>query len=76
MPYSFSMQRSNVLLRFDLNISILLKEFPFLERFEHAARLGSIETAARGRIGPPRDNAQTTTRAVRELDANTVCRLD
>lgn len=40
MPYSFSMQRSNVLLRFDLNISILLKEFPFLERFEHAARLG------------------------------------
>lgn len=28
------------MLRFDLNISILLKEFPFLERFAHAARLG------------------------------------
>lgn len=28
------------MLRFDLNISILLKEFPFLERFERAARLG------------------------------------
>lgn len=28
------------MLRFDLNISILLKEFPFIERFAHAARLG------------------------------------
>jgi hydroxypyruvate isomerase len=28
------------MLRFDLNISILLKEVPFLERFEHASHLG------------------------------------
>lgn len=28
------------MLYFDLNVSILLKEFPFLERFDHAARLG------------------------------------
>jgi Hydroxypyruvate isomerase len=28
------------MLRFHLNISILLKEYPFLERFEQAARLG------------------------------------
>jgi hydroxypyruvate isomerase len=28
------------MLRFDINISILLKEVPFLERFEYAARLG------------------------------------
>lgn len=28
------------MLRFDLNISILLKEVPFIERFEYAARLG------------------------------------
>ena len=28
------------MLRYDLNISILLKERPFLERFDHAARLG------------------------------------
>jgi hydroxypyruvate isomerase len=27
--------------RFDLNISILLREVPFLERFERAASLGS-----------------------------------
>src|SRR5579864_3779650 len=28
------------MLRFDVNISILLKEVPFLERFAYAARLG------------------------------------
>src|SRR5690606_32469204 len=28
------------MINIDLNISILLKEYPFLERFEHAARLG------------------------------------
>jgi hydroxypyruvate isomerase len=28
------------MLHFDLNLSILLKEYPFLERFDHAARLG------------------------------------
>lgn len=28
------------MLRFDLNVSILLKEYPFLERFDQAARLG------------------------------------
>jgi hydroxypyruvate isomerase len=28
------------MLRFDINVSILLKEYPFLERFDHAARLG------------------------------------
>ena len=28
------------MLRFDLNISILLREVPFLERFERAASLG------------------------------------
>jgi hydroxypyruvate isomerase len=27
------------MLRFDLNVSILLKEYPFLQRFDHAARL-------------------------------------
>jgi hydroxypyruvate isomerase len=28
------------MLRFNLNVSILLKEYPFLERLDHAARLG------------------------------------
>jgi hydroxypyruvate isomerase len=28
------------MLHFDLNVSILLREYPFLERFDHAARLG------------------------------------
>ncbi len=28
------------MLHFDLNLSILLKEYPFLERFDQAARLG------------------------------------
>ena len=28
------------MLHFDLNVSILLKEYPFLERFDQAARLG------------------------------------
>jgi len=28
------------MLRFDLNVSILLREYPFLERFDHAARNG------------------------------------
>jgi hydroxypyruvate isomerase len=33
------------MLQFDINVSILLKEYPFLERFDHAARLdfGAVE---------------------------------
>jgi len=33
-------REGKAVLRFDLNISILLKEFPFIERFSQAARLG------------------------------------
>jgi len=53
------------MLRFDLNVSILLREHPFLERFDHAARLGfgAVEF-----WWPPGEDPAAVARRIREAE--------